>query len=92
GSRLAPGPAVEREAARLLGVSALPTRADARVAWGRWAPVVTSLPGLAQWNADERGALARIVFAKGGRCDSDYLALFDAHPKLGAALRRMSGA
>ncbi|MGH8699130.1 MAG: hypothetical protein ACREVS_21775, partial [Burkholderiales bacterium] len=48
GSRLAPRPAVEREAARLLGVSALPTRADARVAWGRWAPVVTSLPGLAQ--------------------------------------------
>ena len=92
GARLAPGPAVELEAARLLGVSSLPIRADARSAWKRWAPLVASLPGLEEWSADERGALARIVLAKGGRRDSEYLALFDAHPKLGAALRRLTGA
>jgi hypothetical protein len=81
-----------REAARLLGVSTPKVRAAARVAWERWAPIVKSLPGLAQWSGDERGALARIIFAKGSRRESDYLALFDAHPKLAAALRRMTGA
>jgi hypothetical protein len=91
GARLATVKGADREAARLLGVS--PPRASAtRIAWTRWAPIVASLPGLAQWSADERSALARIVFAKGGRRDSDYLALFEAHPKLGAALRRMTGA
>jgi hypothetical protein len=95
GARLAPGLAAaagaDREAARLLGASP-PRGSAARRAWDRWAPVVTSLPGLEQWSADERSALARIVFAKGGRRDSDYLALFDAHPKLGPALRRLTGA
>jgi hypothetical protein len=82
-----------REAARLLGVSSLRAIGPgARAAWERWAPIVTRLPGLEGWSADERSALARIAFAKGGRRDSDYLALFDAHPKLGAALRRMTGA
>jgi hypothetical protein len=91
GARLTAVAGSDREAARLLGVS--PPRASAaRRAWARWAPVVTSLPGLAQWSADERSALARIVVAKGGRRDSDYLALFDAHPKLGLALRRLTGA
>ncbi len=91
GARLAAAAGADREAARLLGVS--PLRASAaRRAWARWAPVVTSLPGLEQWSADERSALARTIFAKGGRRDSDYLALFDAHPKLGPALRRLTGA
>ncbi len=102
GARLAPGLAADREtaveaylreAARLLGVASLRgIGVGARVAWERWAPVVTSLPGLGQWSAGERSALAGIVSAKGGRRDGDYLARFDAHPKLGAALRRMTGA
>jgi hypothetical protein len=79
------------EAARRLGV-APPHAGAARIAWERWAPIVTNLPGLDQWSADERGALARIIAAKGGRRDGDYLALFAAHPKLGAALRRLTGA
>jgi hypothetical protein len=92
GVRLAPSPAADREAARLLGVPGPPTRADARVAWTRWAPIVTGLPGIEQWSADERSAPAAIVLAKGGRRDGDYLARFDAHPKLGAALRRLTRA
>jgi hypothetical protein len=79
------------EAARRLGVS--PPRAGAaRIAWERWAPIVTSLPGVESWSADERSALARIVLAKPGRRDGDYLALFAAHPKLAPALRRLTGA
>jgi hypothetical protein len=93
GARLAPSLAADREAARLLGLSSRRRiGAGARAAWERWAPIVASLPGVGRWSADERRALARIVFAKGGRRDSDYLALFDAHPKLGPALRRLTGA
>jgi hypothetical protein len=105
GARLAPGLAAAgadreaavqacvREAARMLGLSSLRgIGGAARVAWQRWAPIVKSLPGLERWSAHERGALVRIILAKGGRRESDYLALFDAHPKLGAALRRMTGA
>jgi hypothetical protein len=91
GARLAAAAGADREAARLLGVSR-PRASAARRAWARWAPVVTRLPGLEQWSADERNALVQVVFAKGGRRDSDYLALFDAHPKLGPALRRLTGA
>jgi hypothetical protein len=50
------------------------------------------LPGLERWSADERSALARVILAKGGRRDGDDLARFEAHPKLGAALRRATGA
>jgi hypothetical protein len=92
GARLTPRPDAEREAARLLGVAPAKIRGEARVAWTRWAPIVTSLPKLDVWNIDERSALAWVIAAKGGRRDSDYLARFDAHPKLGPALRRMTGA
>jgi hypothetical protein len=54
--------------------------------------IVRSLPGLERWSADERSALARVILAKGGRRDGDDLARFEAHPKLGAALRRATGA
>jgi hypothetical protein len=91
GARLAAPAGADGEAARLLGVSP-PRGSAARIAWGRWAPIVTSLPGLEQWSPDERSALARIVLAKGGRREGDYLALFDAHPKLEPALRRLTGA
>jgi len=55
-------------------------------AWQRWAPVVAQLP-LAGWNARERRALAAIITAKGGRSERDFLRLFDAHPRVAAALR-----
>jgi hypothetical protein len=95
GARLAPrlagGNADRDTAARMLGVSPPPGSAT-RVAWERWAPIVANLPGLAQWSADERSALARVIDAKGGRRDGDYLVLFAAHPRLGSVLRRMTGA
>jgi hypothetical protein len=82
-----------RCALRLLGVAPLRgAGAHARAAWERWAPVVAVLPGLDRWSEDEKSALARIIFAKGGRRDSDYLTLFDSHPRLGQALRRLTGA
>jgi len=69
-----------------------PRGAGERIAWGNWAPVIDLLPGIGRWTRGERRALAAIVGAKGGRREAEFLARFDAHPKLGAALRRLAGA
>jgi len=80
-----------REAMRLLGAGRV-TGGAAREAWSRWAPIVATLPGIARWRPGERRALARVISAKGGVRDGDYLARFDAHPRIGPALRRFTGA
>jgi len=57
-----------------------------RLAWRRWSPFVLALPGLTRWSAADRRAVARVVRAKGGRRESDFVALFTAHPRLARAL------
>jgi hypothetical protein len=71
-----------------------PPRATAEVhaAWENWSPIVSILPGIERWSREERVNLAKVISAKGGRRDSDYLALFDKHPLLGPALRRLTRA
>jgi len=71
-----------------------PTRAMAAVhyAWKNWSAIVSLLPGIRRWSVADQRDLARIILAKGGRRDSDYLALFDSHPKLGRALREFTRA
>jgi hypothetical protein len=76
------------EAMRLLGVRPVAGAAP-RAAWRGWAPIVVQLPGIARWSRADKRALARIIGLKGGRRESDYLAAFEAHPKLGTALRRL---
>jgi hypothetical protein len=77
--------------ARRLG-AAPPRGAAVSLAWQRWAPVVAALPDLAQWNRAEKRALADVISAKGGIRQCVFLQRFDAHPRLGAALRRLTGA
>ena len=61
--------------------------AGERLAWERWSPLVAfALPGVSRWSLAERRALARVIRAKGGRDESDFIARFAAHPKLGRAL------
>jgi len=77
------------EARRLLGLTPGALRAwsrDERRAARRWGPLVVALPGIARWSAAERRALALVIRAKGGRRESDYVARFDAHPKLRRAI------
>lgn len=62
--------------------------ADEREAWRRLAPLL-SLLDLGAWRDDERGALAELVRAKGGRSERDHLARYLAHPRLDAALRAL---
>ena len=73
-------------AAQRLGVPA-PRGAALRMAWERWAPIVALLPGLTRWSRAERHALAAVIAAKAGRRDGEFLERFDAHPRLGPALR-----
>jgi hypothetical protein len=99
--------ACEREAAALLGVrgargargarggGALALRgwsAGERLAFERWAPLVTLLPGLAGWSAADRRALLAVIRAKGGPRESDYVRLLDRHRPLRRALLALARA
>ncbi len=76
-----------REAMRLTGLRSLQGfTPEERLAWTRWSPVVVALSGLPRWSKAERRALVRVIRAKGGRRESDFVALFAAHPKLEQAL------
>ncbi len=77
-----------RESMRLTGVRSLRGfSAGERLAWQRWSPlVVFALPGVSRWSPAERRDLARVIRAKGGRDENEFIARFAAHPKLERAL------
>jgi hypothetical protein len=80
------------EVAKLVGIArwrALP--AGERLAFRRWAPLVRAIPGVERWSAKARGDLGRVVCAKGGRRESDFVRLFDAHRPLRRALCGLAG-
>ncbi|MBE0625698.1 MAG: hypothetical protein IH606_12895 [Burkholderiales bacterium] len=61
--------------------------AGERLAWQRWSPVVVfALTGVSRWSLAERRALVRVIRAKGGRDEAEFLARFAAHSKLERAL------
>ncbi len=79
--------AASRTLMRLTGLRSLRGfTASERQAWRRWSPFVLALPGLSRWNAADRRALAHLLRAKGGRRESDFAALFAAHPRLARVL------
>jgi hypothetical protein len=77
-----------RETMRLTGVRSLRGfSAGERLAWQRWSPlVVFALPGVSRWSQAERREFARVIRAKGGRDENEFIARFAAHPKLERAL------
>jgi hypothetical protein len=80
-----------REAMDLLGLRSLEGFSPGeRLAWERWSPLVLILPGVARWSTADRRALVRVVRAKGGRRESDFLRRFDRHPRLGQALLELA--
>ena len=79
--------ACEECASQRLGVRSVRRfTAAERLWWRRWAPLLDALPGLDRWSAADRRALVRVVRAKGRRRESEYARLFDAHPRLTAAV------
>jgi hypothetical protein len=77
-----------RETMRLTGVRSLRGfSAGERLAWQRWSPlVVFALPGVSRWSQVERRDLARVIRAKGGGDESEFVVRFAAHRKLQRAL------
>jgi hypothetical protein len=77
-----------RETMRLTDVRSLRGfSAGERLAWQRWSPlVVFALPGVAHWSQAERRDLARVIRAKGGGDESEFIVRFAAHRKLQRAL------
>ena len=63
---------------------------DERLAWERLSPLVLTLPGIGRWPAADRRALAHVLRAKGGRCESDFVTLFDQHQRLRRALAALA--
>jgi hypothetical protein len=79
------------EAAALLGVRSLrPFAPGQRLAWERWAPLVMVLPGVRAWGRTQKRGLVEVIRAKGGRRESDFVRLFDAHEALRRAVRRLA--
>ena len=80
-----------REAARMLGVRSMSrwSRGE-RLWWDRWSPLIMTLPGVERWSASNKRALVRVVRAKGGRRESDFVRLFDRHRRLRAAVLRLA--
>jgi hypothetical protein len=74
------------EAARLLGARPKGWAPSERLAFRRWAPLVSILPGIAGWTPAEKRALLALIRAKGGRRESDFVRLFDAHRRLRKAI------
>ena len=80
-----------REAQRLLHVPSLGGFSPGeRLAFARWAPLVTILPGVARWSETARRALVEVIRAKGGPRESDFVRLFDAHRPLRRAILELS--
>ena len=81
----------QREAGRLLGLRGQRgwSRSE-KLAWRRWAPLVVILPGIARWSPAARRDLIAVVRAKGGRRESDFVRLFDAHRPLRRALQELA--
>lgn len=63
---------------------------EERLAFDRWAPLVSSLPGRTRWTPTERLALIDVLRAKGGRRESTYLRLLARHRRLAQALAQLA--
>jgi hypothetical protein len=76
-----------REAMRRTGLRSLAGWTPGeRLAWQRWSPLILTLPGVPRWSAANRRTLVRIVRAKGGASETDFVRRFNAHPLLGRVL------
>ncbi len=82
---------LSEEARHLLGLPSLAGFSPGERLWfERWAPLVTILPGIRSWSTADRRRLVGVIRAKGGRRESDYVPLFDAHCPLRRAVAALA--
>jgi hypothetical protein len=82
--------ACSREAAELLGVRSMRAFSlGERLAWERWSPLTLILPGVKRWSRQNKRELVRVIRAKGGRRESDFVRLFDRHRPLRRAVLKL---
>ncbi|MHC4940312.1 MAG: hypothetical protein ACYTHK_15310 [Planctomycetota bacterium] len=79
-----------KEVAQRLGQKEKLTSGE-KLAWERWAPLVDAMPDVESWSKTDKKALAKVIRAKGGRSEANYVALFDKHSKLRKALLQLAG-
>ena len=79
-----------REVAELLELRRSDLAPGEQLALDRWAPLISTLPGLEQWSRRDLATLARVVRAKGGRREADFVRRFDRHRKLRQAVFGLS--
>jgi len=48
------------------------------------------LPGISGWRPEQKHALVKVVRAKGGRRESDFVTLFDKHRRLQRAILKLA--
>lgn len=75
--------------ARALGLKTIDWNETTRRAFDRLAVVLARIPDLARWSKDEKAAIARIVLAKTGADELQYLRLLQAHAKLRAQIIKL---
>ena len=91
GDRRRAGRVLTDEVRALLGLRSLDGwDRSQRMMLRRWAPLVSVLPGVSGWSAADRGSLAEVIRAKGGRRESDYVRLFDGHRRLRCAVTALA--
>jgi hypothetical protein len=58
-------------------------------AFADFAAVLSLMPDLPRWTAEEKGVLGEIIAAKAGRTELRYLRLLQKHPRLRAAILKL---
>ncbi|HEV3468070.1 MAG TPA: hypothetical protein VG148_02030 [Pyrinomonadaceae bacterium] len=74
---------------RALGLDASRWREDERRAFERLAPLLALVPGLPRWTDAEKQDLARLLRAKAGRDELDYLRRLQSHARLRREIIRL---
>ncbi len=76
-------------AARILGVQAEAFRGAALKALEDFSLVLELIPDLPRWSSQEKGMLARIIRAKAGANETEYVRLLQSHARLRAAMLKL---
>jgi hypothetical protein len=80
-----------RRIARILGIPQWRSwTASERIALKRLSPILALIPDLEHWSTGERRALVRIIRAKGGRHEAEYVRHLRAHHRLARSLHRLA--